>query len=204
MRAWIYDRLMTNLFGGWYTAVLNRLPEGALLLDVGIGTAGSLSRNAALVRQRDIHVMGVDIDPDYLRQAQTNLERAGLLDRVRVRHISIFEFQERGFDAAYFSASFMLMPDPERLLKHVHSLLKPGGSVYFTQTFQDKRSPLVEKVKPLLHKVTTIHFGQVTYEDDFFRTLASAGFEATEHVRLGGNNQQSFRLIAASPKVPVV
>lgn len=97
----------------------------------------------------------------------------------------------------------MLMPEPERLLRHVHSLLKPGGSLYFTQTFQDKRSPLVEKVKPMLHKVTTIHFGQVTYEEDFFRTLAAAGFEATEHVRLGGNNQQSFRLIAASPKVPV-
>jgi ubiquinone/menaquinone biosynthesis C-methylase UbiE len=199
VRAWIYDSTFRQLTTRWYAEVLDRLPQGALLLDVGIGTAGALARNAARARARDVHVVGVDIDGDYLERARLNLERARITDRVRLRHISIFDFQEREFDAAYFSASFMLLPDPASVLRHVTTLLKPGGPVFFTQTFEEHRSPLVEKIKPMLHKVTTIDFGQVTYEADFLRTLEEGGCAVEENIVLGGGKVRTARLVVARP-----
>lgn len=200
MRAWIYDNTFRKVTDSWYRHVLDRLEPGSLLLDVGIGTAGALSRSAARVQEKDIRVVGVDIDADYLRRARRNVDRAGLSDRVRLHQISIFDFQERGFDAAYFSASFMLMPDPPGVLRHITSLLAPGGRVFFTQTFEERRSPLVEKVKPLLHRVTTIHFGQVTYEADFLATIAECGHEVVEHTVLSSNRVRSARLVVTRPQ----
>lgn len=200
MRAWIYDSTFRKVTDSWYVEVLERLKPGSLLLDVGIGTAGALARSAAKVIEKDIHVVGVDIDPDYLRRARHNVTRAGIADRVRLHQLSIFDFHERGFDAAYFSASFMLMPDPPHVLRHITELLAPDGRVFFTQTFEEKRSPLVEKVKPLLHRVTTIHFGQVTYEADFLATLAGAGHQVVEHVKLSGSKLRSARLVVTQPE----
>ena len=91
------------------------------------------------------------------------------------------------YDAAYFSASFMLLPDPPAALRHVRSLLADGSPVYFTQTFEHARSRAVELVKPLLRLVTTIDFGRVTYEADFRRALAAGGLalEETETLHAG-------------------
>ena len=199
IRSWIYDRALLPLTTGWYRAVLDRLEPRSRLLDVGIGTAGALVGNAALVKERDLHVTGVDIDADYIRQAQVHVADAGLQDRVRAELKSIYDFDEKGYDAAYFSASFMLMPDPEKALRHVMSLLNPGGRVFFTQTFQEKRSPLTERFKPMLKTLTTVDFGQVTYEADFLAVVEKGGLTVLENERLGGRPAWSYRLVVGRP-----
>ncbi|MCW5890169.1 MAG: class I SAM-dependent methyltransferase [bacterium] len=175
MRSVIYDAAIVGLTAGWYRAVLTRLPARSRLLDVGIGTAGALVANATLVVARDLRVTGVDIDADYVRRATAALDQAGLADRVTARLESILDHRGGPYDAAYFSASFMLMPDPPAVLRHVVSLLRPGAPLFFTQTFERERSRTAEIVKPLLRLVTTIDFGRVTYEDAFRRALADGG-----------------------------
>lgn len=172
---------------------------GARLLDVGIGTGKSLTANEALLRERDLRVVGIDIDVDYLRRCRERVARMDLEDRIEVHHVSVYAFDEVGFDAVYFGASFMLLPDPVAALRHVATLLRPGGRVWFTQTFEEKRNPFFEKAKPLLHRVTTIHFGKVTYEADFLQTLERAGYVVDQHLRLGGGPQRSWRLVSAAP-----
>ncbi len=199
LRSWIYDRALLPLTRGWYREVLGRLPRGARLLDVGIGTGGALAKNAALVHERDLQVTGVDIDADYVRQAQRHMERVGLQERVVVRLESIYDFEEGGWDAVYFSASFMLMPDPEDALRHVIGLLAPHGRVYFTQTFHHRASRLTETIKPMLRTLTTVDFGQVTYEEDFFAVLERAGLGVVEHERLGERSNMSYRLVVGAP-----
>lgn len=196
LRAWIYDRALRPLTKGWYGEVFARLEPGARLLDVGIGTGGSLCANANAVRERDLHIVGVDIDPDYVRQARRHVQRAGLSDRVTVHLESIYDFDQVGFDAAYFSASFMLMPDPEGALKHVLGLLEPHGVVFFTQTFQERRSLLAEKVKPMLRSLTTVDFGDVTYEEDFLEMVEGVGLKVTTNETLGRRSNMCFRLVA--------
>ena len=45
------------------------------------------------------------------------------------------------FDVAYFSGSISLMPEPHNALLNVAKLLKPGGRIIITQTFQNKPRP---------------------------------------------------------------
>ncbi len=38
VRGWVYDRLIVGMTADWYREVLARFPDGARVLDVGIGT----------------------------------------------------------------------------------------------------------------------------------------------------------------------
>jgi len=199
MRAWIYDRALLPLTRGWYREVLLRMEPGSRLLDVGIGTGGALADNADLVRRRNLYVTGVDIDADYVKQARRHMERRGLAERVHICLQSIYEYGVTGFDAVYFSASFMLMPDPAEALRHVTDLLAPGGRVFFTQTFHERESKFAEALKPMLRSLTTVDFGQVTYEEDFLEVLDEVGLHVVENEVLGERPNMSFRLVVASP-----
>ncbi len=199
LRGLIYDHTFAKLTINWYRAVLERLPEGAEVLDVGIGTGGAVIANAGLIRGKKLKILGLDIDPDYLKRCRQALARAGLSGHVKVRLESVYDHQGGPYDAIYFSGSFMLLPDPVGALRHVLAQLKPGGRIYFTQTFHDQRSPLAEKIKPMLHRVTTIHFGQVTYLEDFYEVLRQAGAEVVDKVLLKKLRNTSFLLIEAAP-----
>ncbi len=202
MRAWIYDKTVRPLTAGWYREVLSRLTDRAKLLDIGVGTGGALFENAELVRTKRLHVHGIDIDPDYVRQAQRGVLAARLEDNVSVEQISVYDHRGGPYDAAYFSASFMLMPDPPAALRHVVELLRPGAPVFFTQTFEHRRSKIVEAAKPLLHRVTTINFGKVTYEEDFLEAIRRAGQDVEEMTTLETQRTRSFRLAVTRAAAP--
>ena len=198
-RAAIYDTAIVGLTAGWYRAVLARLPEGCRLLDIGIGTGSALLANAETLREKGIRVTGLDIDADYVARCNREVERRGLGDVVTARLESVYDHAGGPYDAAYFSASFMLLPDPPAALRHVRSLLAPGGRIYFTQTFEHHPSWLVERLKPLLHLLTTIDFGRVTYEEDFRRALADGGEAVEAFEVLNAGARRSGALAVSRP-----
>ncbi|MEJ3658736.1 class I SAM-dependent methyltransferase [Actinomycetes bacterium KLBMP 9759] len=183
----------------WYREVLHRLPVGAHMLDVGIGTGAALARCAEQVRAKDLTVTGLDIDADYFERCVREVAKAGLVDRVTPLLASVYDHRGGPYEAVYFSASLMLLPDPVAAIEHVAAQLRPDGRIYATQTFQHRRSPLLERVKPLAKRVTTIEFGRVTYEDEFRRTFADAGMELLELHTMSRNRNNSFRLAVATP-----
>ena len=200
MRAWIYDRAIRPLTGQWYAEVLGRLPSSARVLDVGIGTAGALLENGDLLRHKGICVTGVDIDADYVKRARTAVWKKGLAERVEVLLESVYDHDGGPYDAVYFSASFMLMPDPSGALRHVSTLLGDEGRIYFTQTFQERRSSFTERAKPLLKKITTVDFGRVTYETDFLDVLDEGNMEVLEFTTMQRQGARSFRLAVTRPR----
>jgi SAM-dependent methyltransferase len=197
MRGWIYDRFVVGMTSDWYRAVLSRLPKGARVLDVGIGTGAALARSADLVRAKKLEIVGLDIDPDYLRRCRAELLRAGLAGQVEPVFSSVYDHRGGPYDAVYFSASLMLLPDPAAAIAHVAQLVAPDGRVFATQTFQHRRSPLLERVKPMFRHLTTIQFGRVTYEEEFRRAFAEAGVDLMELVTLRGRRHYSYRLAVA-------
>jgi SAM-dependent methyltransferase len=196
-RVLIYDAVIVRLTAGWYRAVLTRLQQGCRLLDVGMGTGGALLANADLLVDKDVRVTGVDIDAAYVRRCNRQIAKEGLEDRITAQLESVYDHRGGSYDAAYFSASFMLLPDPPAALRHVCSLLAPAGRLYFTQTFEHRRSRAVEIVKPLLRLATTIDFGRVTYEADFRRTLAAGGVELETLEALDQGRRRSSVLAVA-------
>jgi SAM-dependent methyltransferase len=199
-RGAIYDAAIVGMTAAWYRAVLERLPVACRLLDIGIGTGSALLANAALLAEKDLHVTGVDIDAAYIERCRAAVARARLGDRIEVRLESIYDHRGGPYGAAYFSASFMLLPDPAGALRHVGSLLAPGGRLYFTQTFEHERSRAVELVKPLLRLVTTIDFGRVTYEPEFRRALSEGGAEIETFETLTAGARRSNVLAVARPR----
>lgn len=200
LRAGIYDAVFAPLTSRWYSNVLMRLPDGAHLLDIGVGTARALTNNAALLREKRLKVTGIDIDADYLESARQRLCRAELEDVVSVKRESVYDHHDGPYDAAYFSASFMLLAEPERALRQVSNVLKADGRMFFTQTFNTTRSSLLEVAKPLLKKVTTIEFGRVTYEDEFLHTLQDSDVQLLEFVSMSSNPLHSYCLAVATPR----
>jgi SAM-dependent methyltransferase len=194
IRAWVYDRVIAGMTAKWYRQVLERLPDGARLLDVGIGTGAALARCADVVRAKNLTVVGLDIDRDYLACCQAALGRAGLTGHVTPVLGSVYDHRGGPYDAVYFSASLMLLPDPVAAIAHVSTLLAPGGRLFSTQTFHHRRSPLLEWAKPLAQHVTSIHFGRVTYEHEFRKAFADAGIELEELTTMRYTRRWSYRL----------
>lgn len=199
LRAWLYDRFIADMTASWYRQVLGRLPDSARLLDVGIGTGAALGRCADVVRAKRLSVVGLDIDRDYLARCRAELNRAGLAGHVTPVLGSVYDHRGGPYDAVYFSASLMLLPDPVAAISHVASLLAPGGRVFCTQTFQHRRSPLLERAKPLAQHLTTIQFGRVTYENEFRKAFADAGVELEELTTMRSTRRWSYRLAVARP-----
>lgn len=200
LRGWIYDRLVAGMTAYWYREVLDRLPDKAVVLDVGIGTGAAMARSADLVRGKQLRVIGLDIDPDYLDRCRRELVRSGLEKHVSPVLSSVYDHEGGPYDAVYFSASLMLLPDPVMAIKHVADQLAPDGRIFATQTFQHRRSRLLERAKPLIRHVTTIHFGRVTYEEDFRRTFADADVELVELLTMSTTRASSHRLAIARPR----
>lgn len=200
-----YDVVIVRMTTRWYAAVLDRLEPGQRVFDVGIGTATALVRNKPKLLEKRITVVGIDYEAAYIRKAQDMLRAEGLLrsgggggpvcvfeKSVYDSELGAFCAREAGgsaFDAAYFSGSLTLMPDPAGALRAVAPLLKPDGRVFVTQTFQKRHVPLLAYVKPALYYLTTIDFGTLTYQADIKRIVASVGdlYEEVEHAPIPGS-----------------
>lgn len=198
LRSAIYDTLILRLTADWYAQVLARLTERAKLLDVGIGTAGALLANADVAARKRLRITGIDIDADYIERARRRLRASPLADRAEVRLESVYDHRGGPYDAVYFSGSFMLLPEPERALRHCAALLRPEGRLYFTQTIQTQPSRGMEILKPMLKRLTSIDFGRVTYEADFRRQIAAAGLDLEEFTTLARHGTRSSCLAVAS------
>lgn len=199
IRSLIYDTLILRLTSRWYAEVLERVPQGAALLDVGIGTGGALLANAALVKQKGLRVTGIDIDADYVEHARRRLRDSPLRDRVEVRLESVYDHHGGPYDAVYFSGSFMLLPQSEQALRHCGALLVPLGRIFFTQTIQMQRARWMELLKPMLKRVTSIDFGRVTYQDEFKAQIRAAGLELEELTTLARHGSRASCIAVATP-----
>jgi len=222
----VYDVVIVWMTARWYAAVFQKLSIGDRILDVGIGTATALVRNKALLLEKRLSVVGLDYEAAYIKKAEAVLKAADLLRPVpegtegyrkgefycQVFEKSIYDSdlpklcEDGRFDAAYFSGSLTVMPDPVEALRAVVPLIKEKvGRIYITQTFEKQRSPVKAFFKPMLKHITTIDFGQLTTESDIERIISEAGlFEIVQNKPIPGsldsNPWQVARLIVLRVK----
>lgn len=176
LRSAVYDTAIVSFTAKWYMEVLSDMPEGARLLDVGIGTGAALVKNAELIRAKNLTIVGVDYDAAYIKRCKELVAEHRLGRQVSVECCSFYDYAPadgRLFDHVYFSGSFMILPDSPGALRHAVELLtdREDGRLYFTQTFELRKNPMLEWLKPTMSYWTTIDFGQVTYVEDFDAAL---------------------------------
>src|SRR5215471_9238705 len=112
-------------------AWLDLRPEH-LLLDVACGSGGPTLRVAERIGCR---VHGIDLEAAAIRVAQAWVQKRGLTDRVTFAVADAsrpLDFAPRSFDAIICIDAISHFPDRQAVLAEWSRLLKPGGSVVYT------------------------------------------------------------------------
>lgn len=207
VRTFLHENAIASKTSVWYNAVLNRLPSKSRILIVGIATGSALLQNAHLLRAKEMTVVGIDSDADFIMQCNRNVSRQGLQHFIKARLANIEDYKPPSgtfFTHVYFNCDFMMAScqTAHVLRRYVDFLVdREDGRVFFTHSFQLEKSFLLEWIKPKLTSITSVSFGPVLYLDDFEEWLYSAGLVIVDIERLEDGaevaNVRESRLVEA-------
>lgn len=155
---------------------------GLRVLDLGSGSGRDTYLLAQLVGASG-EVVGVDMTDEQLATANAHLawhqERFGYA-RSNVRFLKgyIERLDELGlepesFDVIVSNCVINLSVDKPAVLRGALRLLKPGGELYFSDVYCDRRLPLSIKADPVLYGEC---LGGALYWNDFLPMAKAAGF----------------------------
>ncbi|WP_028575306.1 class I SAM-dependent methyltransferase [Desulfonatronovibrio hydrogenovorans] len=200
----LYNLIISDTTRLCYHNCLRLYPENSSILDVGIGNGIMIKKNHSLIKGKNLSITGLDINKHYLEHCKKMIRVFDLESQVKVHHQSVLTFnppEKFCFDYIFFGMSFMLMKDQKKVLDRTKEWLKPAGKVIFFQTMFKNKSKLMEFVKPRLKFLTTVDFGQVTYEKDFYELLDQENFCPCEDKLLKKNVfNGEYRLIITRPE----
>ena len=141
----VYREIRAEAFGvdlgqtSWITAQeCDRFMEwaglraGEAVLEVACGSGGLAVR---LARERDVTVVGVDLNPAGIQAATAAAERAGVADRATFRTADAdrpLPFDDGSFDLVFCNDAVNHFRDRAAVLRDWHRVLRPGGRCLYT------------------------------------------------------------------------
>jgi ubiquinone/menaquinone biosynthesis C-methylase UbiE len=130
----LYDRIaaglvLGRLYGAVAAQLVDALPRGGSVLDVGTGPGALLVEVAR--RRPDVRVVGVDPSTDMVGHAQNRARVAGLADRIEVHTAGAeaLPFPDDSFDAVSSTLSAHHWSDLETAIAEQARVLRPGGQL---------------------------------------------------------------------------
>ncbi|MEO6966960.1 MAG: methyltransferase domain-containing protein [Rhodanobacteraceae bacterium] len=155
--------------------------EGASVLDLGCGSGRDAYLLSALVGAHG-RVIGVDMTPQQVEVAQRHREfHARVFGHPRsnvefllgdLSALDTLGVADASIDVAVSNCVLNLVPDKRRAFAEILRVLKPGGELYFSDVFADRRLPRELLADPVL--VGECLAGAL-YVEDFRRVLAQLG-----------------------------
>lgn len=117
------------------------LTEEARMLDVGTGT-GILA--IAACRSGAAHALGVDTNPDAVRNARDNARQNGVTDCVTVREGSVEQVPDARYDIVAANITRRILMD---LLEDLARHLAPDGTLLLSGILQSQRGAILEATR---------------------------------------------------------
>ena len=120
--------------------------EGARILDLGSGS-GQDAYVLAQLAGAGGEVVGVDMTPEQLQVAQDHLdwhaEKFGYANvqflEGDIERLDALGLEPGAFDVIVSNCVINLVADKEAVFRAAHRLLKPGGEMYFSDVYADRR-----------------------------------------------------------------
>lgn len=154
--------------------------EGCAVLDLGSGSGQDAYLLAQMVGAGG-SVTGVDATPAQLAVAEAHkdwhAERFGFAN-VRflegdIEKLGDLDLAPESFDVIVSNCVINLVADKAAVFRAAHRLLKPGGELYFSDVYSDRRVPAHLLADPVLHGEC---LSGALYWGDFDRLAKEAGF----------------------------
>ncbi len=154
---------------------------GCTILDLGCGTGRDVYVASRLVGQEG-RAIGIDMTEEQLKVARRHVE--GHMRRFGYEHPNvefrtgyIEDLQTAGIaddsvDIVISNCVINLSPEKPRVFEEIFRVLKPGGELYFSDVFSDRRVPAEMAADPVLRGEC---LGGAMYTEDFRRLLRDVG-----------------------------
>ncbi|KAG5188315.1 S-adenosyl-L-methionine-dependent methyltransferase [Tribonema minus] len=162
--------------------VVPELLEGCSVLDLGCGAGRDCFIISKLVGEKG-RVVGVDMTEEQLEVANRNIDfhtkafglaapnvefRKGYIEK-----LDECDLADNSFDVIVSNCVINLSPDKDAVLREAYRVLKPGGELYFSDVYADRRVPQELVADPVL-------FGEclsgALYWNDFLTIARKHGF----------------------------
>jgi ubiquinone/menaquinone biosynthesis C-methylase UbiE len=147
------------------TAIRHGIQPGMQVLDVGPGngtyTLGASRRVGPLGK-----VFAIDIEPKMIARVNKRIEIEGVTNiDARIADVYQLPFQNDYFDLIYMITVINEIPDIPKALSEFHRVLKPAGTLVFSELFLDPDYPLAGR---LTKKVQDANFHLKEKVGNFF------------------------------------
>jgi len=156
--------------------------DGLSVLDLGSGSGQDAYLLAQLVGEHG-RVVGVDATPEQLDVARRHLDwhrdRFGYAAsnvtflKGDIERLDDLDLAPASFDLIVSNCVINLVADKLAVFRAAHRLLKPGGELYFSDVYADRRVPAALRTDPVLHGEC---LGGALYWGDFVAAAKAAGF----------------------------
>jgi len=176
----IHDEVHAKYYGCGLT-IPNEL-EGLRILDLGSGSGRDCYIASKLVGESG-EVIGVDMTDEQLEVANRHIDfhrDAFGFEKSNVRFIKgnierldDLDIEEGSLDLIISNCVINLAADKDKVLKDAYRLLKPGGEMYFSDVYSDRRISAELQADPVLWGEC---LSGALYWNDFLNAAKGAGF----------------------------
>ena len=181
--------------------------NGCTVLDLGCGTGRDAYLLSRLVGEQG-RVIGIDMTAEQLALARKHqawhVERYGFAKSNVEFHEGFIEdlaalgIADNSVDIVVSNCVLNLSPEKARVFKEIFRVLKPGGELYFSDVFADRRIPIALRNDPVLLGEC---LSGAMYIEDFRRTLADIG---CKDARIMSSNLLTVEDVELNAKIGMV
>ncbi|MCL2337316.1 MAG: methyltransferase domain-containing protein [Firmicutes bacterium] len=177
---YIADEIKDRFYG--CGSPLPPLLEGMTVLDLGCGTGRDVYVASKLVGESGC-VIGVDMTTEQIEIAKKYQDEQRKIfgydhsnvtfHQGRIEDLKAVGIEDNSIDVVISNCVINLSPNKEQVFREIYRVLKPGGELYFSDVFADRRIPAELSIDPELRGEC---LGGALYVEDFRRLMTAVGW----------------------------